>query len=131
MPRQPYSVAVPSDEEERFPSSSLRFLSPVRGTERVVKTIEGRFSKRLLLSNRKSQTLSKRTASDYSSRNDGNPRQRTIRCLYIYFTCFLRLSVPKTMILCPELFFASGLHLAPALWASMHIPPVNPVRTTS
>ena len=24
MPRQPYSVAVPSDEEERFPSSSLR-----------------------------------------------------------------------------------------------------------
>ena len=32
---------------------------------------------------------------------------------------------------CPKLFFASGLHLAPALWASMHIPPVNPVRTTS
>ena len=34
------------------------------------------------------------------------------------------------MILCPKLFFASGVHLAPALWASMHIPPVNPVRTT-
>ena len=32
---------------------------------------------------------------------------------------------------CPELFLTSGLHLAPALWASMHIPPVNPVRTTS
>ena len=31
----------------RFPSSSLRFLSPGNGgTERVVKTIEGRFSKR-------------------------------------------------------------------------------------
>ena len=28
MPRQPYSVAVPSDEEERFPPSSLR----VRGS---------------------------------------------------------------------------------------------------
>ena len=41
MPRQPYSVAVPSDEEERFPSSSLRFLSPANGgTEGGVKTIE-------------------------------------------------------------------------------------------
>ena len=54
MPRQPYSVAVPSDEEERLHplpfwkgrglGSGLRtlpqgFLSPVRGTERVVKPI--------------------------------------------------------------------------------------------
>ena len=30
----------------RFPPSSLRFLSPRRGTEGVLKTIEGRFSKR-------------------------------------------------------------------------------------
>ena len=46
MPRQPYSEAVPSDEEERFPPSPLRFLSPRRGTEGVEKTIEGRFSKK-------------------------------------------------------------------------------------
>ena len=53
MPRQPYSVAVPSDEEERLHplpfwkgrglGSGLRtlpqgFLSPTRGTEGVVKT---------------------------------------------------------------------------------------------
>ena len=60
MPRQPYSVAVPSDEEERLHplpfwkgrglGSGLRtlpqgFLSPTRGTERVVKTIEDRWGK--------------------------------------------------------------------------------------
>ena len=59
-PRQPYSVAVPSDEEERLHpllfwkgrglGSGLRtlpqgFLSPTRGTERVVKTIEDRWGK--------------------------------------------------------------------------------------
>ena len=53
MPRQPYSVAVPSDEEERLHplpfwkgrglGSGLRtlpqgVLSPTRGTEGVVKT---------------------------------------------------------------------------------------------
>ena len=53
---------------------------------------------------------------------------------YQYAVIFLRIF--KIIILamqfsCPKLFFASGLHLAPALWASMHIPPVNPVRTTS
>ena len=31
----------------RFSSSSLRFLSPARGIERVVKTIEDRFPNRL------------------------------------------------------------------------------------
>ena len=40
MPRQPYSVAVPSTGG-RFSSSSLRFLSPANGgTEGGVKTIE-------------------------------------------------------------------------------------------
>ena len=40
MVRQPYSVAVPSTGG-RFPSSSLRFLSPGNGgTEGGVKTIE-------------------------------------------------------------------------------------------
>ena len=39
MPRQPYSVAVPSTGG-RFTSFLLRFLSPTRGTEGVVKTIE-------------------------------------------------------------------------------------------
>ena len=39
MPRQPYSVAVPSTGG-RFSSSSLRFLSPANGgTEGGVKTI--------------------------------------------------------------------------------------------
>ena len=40
MPRQPYSVAVPSTGG-RFPSSRLRFLFPANGgTEGGVKTIE-------------------------------------------------------------------------------------------
>ena len=39
MPRQPYSVAVPSTGGRLHPRF-LRFLSPTRGTEGVVKTIE-------------------------------------------------------------------------------------------
>ena len=39
MPRQPYSVAVLSTGERLHPRF-LRFLSPTRGTEGVVKTIE-------------------------------------------------------------------------------------------
>ena len=46
MPRQPYSVAVPSTGG-RFSSSSLRFLSPrTGGTEGGVKTIEERLGKK-------------------------------------------------------------------------------------
>ena len=46
MPRQPYSVAVPSTGG-RFSSSSLRFLSPVNGgTEGGVKTIEERLGEK-------------------------------------------------------------------------------------
>ena len=40
MPRQPYSVAVLSTGGRLHPRF-LRFLSPTRGTEGVVKTIEG------------------------------------------------------------------------------------------
>jgi len=39
MVRQPYSVAVPSTSRA-VTSFLLRFLSPTRGTEGVVKTIE-------------------------------------------------------------------------------------------
>ena len=46
MPRQPYSVAVPSTGG-RFSSSSLRFLSPANGgTEGGVKTIEERLGEK-------------------------------------------------------------------------------------
>ena len=59
MPRQPYSEAVPSTGGRLHPlpfwkgqglGSGLRtlpqgFLSPTRGTERVVKTIEDRWGK--------------------------------------------------------------------------------------
>ena len=60
MPRQPYSVAVPSTEKVRlhplpfkgqglesgFRTLPLGFLSPTRGTERLVKTIEERLGEK-------------------------------------------------------------------------------------
>ena len=52
MVRQPKSVAVPSTGERLYPCF-LRFLSPRRGTEGVVKTIERRDSKRLSLQERR------------------------------------------------------------------------------
>ena len=49
MVRQPYSVAVPSTGGRLHPRF-LRFLSPRRGTEGVVKTIEERLGEKVELS---------------------------------------------------------------------------------
>ena len=44
MVRQPYSEAVKSDGVGAVSSSTLRFMSPTRGSDKVVKNIEGMFS---------------------------------------------------------------------------------------